>query len=92
MPVLLGNGDGTFSAGPMLNTGYLPFSLAVADFNGDGTQDLASASFDDDTVTVLLNQITETATATLSNVSVSGTETHLVEASYPGDTSFICAS
>ena len=88
VPVLLGNGDGTFSAGPVLNTGYLPFSLAVADFNGDGTQDLASASFDDDTVTVLLNQITETATATLSNVSVSGTATHLVEASYPGDSNF----
>ncbi len=88
VPVLLGNGDGTFSAGPLLNTGYLPFSLAVADFNGDGTQDLASASFDDDTVTVLLNGITETATATLSNVSLSGTGTHQVDASYPGDTNF----
>ncbi len=88
VPILLGNGDGTFSAGPLLNTGYLPFSLAVADFNGDGTQDLASASFDNDTVTVLLNGITETATATLSNVSVSGTETHLVEGSYPGDANF----
>ena len=88
MPVLLGNGDGTFSAGPLLNAGYLPFSLAVADFNGDGAQDLASASYDDDTVTVLLNEITETATATLSNVSLSGTATHQVLASYPGDTNY----
>jgi Ca2+-binding RTX toxin-like protein len=53
--VLLGNGDGSFS-GP--NTTWLWASYhtlaAVADFNGDGNQDFATASADYGTVGVLL--------------------------------------
>jgi hypothetical protein len=42
--ILLGNGDGTFRDGPMiLDTGGLAvFGLAVADFNGQGHDDLAA--------------------------------------------------
>ena len=42
--VLLGNGDGTFQA-PLRSTffGWLAFSVAVGDFNGDGKPDLAVA-------------------------------------------------
>ncbi len=88
VPVLLGNGDGTFTAGPLITFGDTSHGLAAADFNGDGTEDLASVSYDDYTARALLNQITETATATLSNVSVSGIATHQVLASYPGDTNY----
>ena len=43
--VLLGNGDGTFTAAPSFATGYNPCWMAVADFNGDGRPDLAVANY-----------------------------------------------
>ncbi len=86
--IWLGNGDGTFASAFSLNVGQWPWSVAVGDFNGDGAQDLATANLLDSTVTVLLNQFTETATAKLSNISVSGAETHQVTANYPGDTNY----
>jgi hypothetical protein len=52
--ILLGNGDGTFTAGPTLATGSYPTAVAVGDFNGDGKLDLAIANDDDNTVTILL--------------------------------------
>jgi len=53
--VLLGNGDGTFTAAKVSPaTGRGPNSIAVGDFNGDGIPDLAVTNSDDNTVTVLL--------------------------------------
>ena len=93
--ILLGNGDGTFTAQPPINLGNnSPDYVGVGDLDGNGTQDLVIANrytsgATGTTATVMLNQfLTETATATLSNVAVSGAETHQVEASYPGDTNF----
>jgi len=42
--IFLGNGDGTFTAAPMVTTGDNPSPLAVGDFNGDGKLDLAVTS------------------------------------------------
>ena len=39
--VFLGNGDGTFQAGPISHVGNFPDSAAVGDFNGDGKLDVA---------------------------------------------------
>jgi hypothetical protein len=39
--ILLGNGDGTFSAGATVATGTYPTGMATGDFNGDGKVDLA---------------------------------------------------
>jgi hypothetical protein len=39
--VLLGNNDGTFTAGTDVPTGPMPVALLAADFNGDGIPDLA---------------------------------------------------
>jgi len=50
--VLLGNADGTFQPARTSDTGYLPFSLAVGDFNADGKVDLATVNGYD--VSVLL--------------------------------------
>src|ERR1019366_4891851 len=54
--VLLGNGSGGFTAaaGSPFAVGARPYSVAVADFNGDGNPDLAAANLDSDNVTVLV--------------------------------------
>src|SRR6516165_6433129 len=62
--VLLGNGDGTFQTAVNYSAGYNPSSVAVGDFNNDGTLDLAVAnSGSSTTVTVLL----QSPTVSLSN-------------------------
>jgi hypothetical protein len=55
--VFLGNGDGSFNSGVSYDIGDLgngPWSVAVGDFNGDGQQDLATASLSTDSVSVVL--------------------------------------
>jgi hypothetical protein len=53
--VLLGNGDGTFGAFTGYQSGPLPFYVAVADFNGDGRNDLAVAD-GNDFISILLGK------------------------------------
>lgn len=87
--VLLGNGDGTFATPLSFHAGINPIFAAVGDFNDDGLPDLAAANnYPNFTVTVLLDQFTETATATATGISPMGTGTHLVNATYPGNISF----
>ena len=53
--VLIGNGDGTFVAPPMMfGAGRAPASVAVGDFNGDGVKDLAVANYASNTVSIRL--------------------------------------
>ena len=54
--ILLGNGDGTFTAGqtPTFATGSSPVGIVTADFNGDGKLDLAIANYYGNSVTILL--------------------------------------
>jgi hypothetical protein len=56
--ILLGNGDGTFTAaiGSPVSTGIgsFPFFLAVGDFNRDGNADLAVVNGQDNSVSILL--------------------------------------
>jgi hypothetical protein len=86
---LLGNGDGTFQTEVSYATGNNPDAVAVGDFNGDGKPDLATVNQADATVSVLLDSVTQTATATQTGISVPGSGTaHLVDASYGGDTNF----
>jgi len=89
--ILLGNGNGTFTqaANSPVTTGKGGgYFGAVGDFNGDGLADLAVANSINDTVTVLLSQLTQTATATASSISPVGAGAHLIDASYPGDNSY----
>jgi len=57
LTILLGNGDGTFTATNSSPTvGLYPDSIIAADFNGDGIPDLAVTSVDESLVTVLLGK------------------------------------
>jgi len=69
--VLLGNGKGSFAPSPTspFMAGNAPQSLAVADFNGDGIEDLAVANTNDGTVTVLLGSIGVPQTITFGALS-----------------------
>jgi YVTN family beta-propeller protein len=88
--ILLGNGSGGFtnaSESPV-TVGNTPLGVAIGDFNGDGTADLAVTNYGGNNVSILLNQSTQTAIAQLTRVNIVGSGTHDVNASYSGDTDF----
>ena len=89
LTLLLGNGDGTFtSAGTPTQLAESPNDAVVADFNGDGTPDLAIPNIADFDTTILLNHLTQTETASVANITIAGSGTHYVDAVYPGSTYF----
>jgi hypothetical protein len=67
--IALGNGDGTFSAGMVVQNVPSAQAIAVADFNGDGKLDLAVTNSGWNTVTILLGNGDGTFTATASVLS-----------------------
>ena len=70
LSVLLNKGDGTATLLAAVNyaTGALPYAVAVADFNGDGKPDVATANESGNSASVLLNKGDGTGTL-LSAVS-----------------------
>jgi hypothetical protein len=89
LTLLLGDGKGGFApAGPPIQLADTPDDLVPADFNGDGTTDLAIPNVADFNTTILLNEFTQTATASVSNITIAGTGTHYVDAVYEGNASF----
>jgi hypothetical protein len=55
--LMLGNGKGNFRVSPVvLQTGSIPETVAVADFNGDGKLDLVTANAGSNTISVFLGQ------------------------------------
>jgi hypothetical protein len=90
--ILLSNGDGTFTAGPSSPLGNNDDpdyrAITAGDFNGDGVPDLVFSNSDLDAVSVVLTQLTQTATASASGISPAGTGVHQVVASYAGDLNF----
>ena len=88
--IFLGNGSGGFAlaSGSPIAVGHLPYAVAVGDFDGDGIADLAVPNYGADDISILLNQVTQTATAVLTAVSIPGSGTRNVEATYPGDANF----
>src|SRR5262249_36152816 len=50
LSVYLGNGNGFFQSPFTLATGTNPLAVAVADFNGDGLDDIAVSNYSDATV------------------------------------------
>jgi hypothetical protein len=65
--VVLGKGDGTFAPQAEYKTGKGPVALAIADLNGDGVPDIATANAAENTVTALLSTpVLETSASSLS--------------------------
>ena len=84
MTILLGNGDGTFTAAASPATGMAPNSLAVGDFNGDGVPDLAVANSGSSNVTILLGNGDGTFKAATSPAADTGS-TSVTAADFNGD-------
>jgi Bacterial Ig-like domain (group 3)/FG-GAP-like repeat len=100
LSLLINEGAGTFTALAPLLVGSNPNDVVTADFNQDGKPDLAIPDFDTAGVLnntgngtyILLNQVTQTATASVTNVVLPGAGVHVVQASYPANASFAASS
>jgi hypothetical protein len=89
LTLLLGDGNGGFApAGPATPLGDSPYDMAAGDFNGDGTIDLAIPDLGSFSTRILLNQITQTETASVANITIAGSSTHYADAVYLGSTYF----
>jgi hypothetical protein len=85
--ILIGNGLGGFSpaAGSPLAVGAGPYSVAVADLNGDGRQDLAVSSQGAGTVTTFLGSGTGTFTLTGTPFNAGAGLRSITSLDYDGD-------
>jgi hypothetical protein len=86
--VLLGNGAGGFAeaAGSPFAVVGAPNPLVMGDFNGDGIEDLATANFDSNTVTVFLgNGAGGFAAATGNPFAVGGNPRFVTVGDFNGD-------
>jgi hypothetical protein len=81
---LLGNGDGTFVAATNYTVGGAPKSVAVGDFNRDGTPDLAVANSLGGSISILLGSGTGTFGAA-TDVAVGDRPESVVVADFNGD-------
>ncbi|MGA7622404.1 MAG: FG-GAP-like repeat-containing protein [Candidatus Acidiferrales bacterium] len=75
--LLLGVGDGAFSAPIEVPLGDTPDSVATADFNGDGLPDLAVTNYDSNTVSIILD-----SSSLISLLSGNGVGTQFPGAQY----------
>ena len=90
--VLLGDGTGALGAATDFLVGQTPFSVYLADLNGDGKLDLSTAEWDSNSVTVRLNTSPGSAPPafTVASVSPAGGATGVapssnVTATFSGD-------
>jgi hypothetical protein len=72
--ILLGDGTGNFNSAGTEGTGTNPREVTVADFNGDGRQDLATANFGSTNVTILLGDGTGNFTSAATSPEAAGSQ------------------
>ena len=86
LTILLGNGDGTFTAtASSPQTGGSPFFVTVGDFNRDGKVDLAVANVNTNSVTILLGNGDGTFTATASSPQTGNGPESIAVGDFNGD-------
>ncbi|MHB1023729.1 MAG: FG-GAP-like repeat-containing protein, partial [Acidobacteriaceae bacterium] len=89
LTVLLGDGSGGFSAAPAspVAAGGQPVSVLAADLNTDGIPDIITANAADQSISVALGTLLQTATATANNIVIScssSTNPHSVLGQFAG--------
>ena len=82
--ILLGNGDGTFTAGTSFNADENPTQVITADFNGDGDLDLAIANYGSNIIRVALGKGDGTFNL-VPDLVVGSNPTSLVSGDFNGD-------
>jgi hypothetical protein len=82
--ILLGNGDGTFQPGGTYAADAGAYSIAAADFNGDGKLDLVTSNSQGNDISVLLGNGDGTFKPAV-NYAVTATPGFLVVADFNGD-------
>jgi subtilase family serine protease len=86
LTILLGNGDGTFTASASQpQTGNYPLAIAVGDFNGDGKADLAVTNDNSSSVTILLGNGDGTFTAASLSPSTGNGPDSIAVGDFNGD-------
>jgi hypothetical protein len=92
--IQFGNGDGTFTAGPTFTGPYFYNEPAIlaADWNGDGTPDLALFTLYTPNATIFVSQLSQKSTTLVQGIAPIGTGSHAVNASYPGDKSYAAST
>lgn len=83
--ILLGNGDGTFTARATIPVAGGPQSVAAGDFNRDGKLDLAVVSYSSNTATVLLGNGDGTFTEAASSSATGFEPLSVAAADFNGD-------
>ena len=84
--ILLGKGDGTFTAtASSLQAGASPSAVVVGDFNDDGIPDLAVANESSNNVSVFLSNGDGTFTATATQPETGGSPVAMVVGDFNGD-------
>lgn len=84
--VLFGDGTGSFFL-PMdfsPGAGYQPRALVIADFNLDGTNDIATVNIGNNTVTIMQGEFSETFTP-INTYSVGNNPWYVIAADFNGD-------
>ena len=86
LTILLGNGDGTFTAtAESPQTGSYPSTVAVGDFNGDGIADLAVANWGTNSLTILLGNGDGTFTASAMSPQTGSGPSSIAVGDFNGD-------
>jgi hypothetical protein len=86
LSILLGKGDGTFTAtSSSPQTGPNPSFVTAGDFNRDGKTDLAIANLNDNSVTILLSNGDGTFTATASRQETGSQPQSMAPGDFNGD-------
>jgi FG-GAP-like repeat/FG-GAP repeat len=83
--ILLGNGDGTFTAAASPAVNQYPSALAVGDFNGDGNTDIAVANYSGSAVSILLGDGHGGFTTAPSSPAVGGNPDSIAVGDLNGD-------